>query len=82
MTVVETAARTGRVARINPVAKLAVSALIAIPLILTLDPVSASVALVLECVLFPFVGVGWREFWLRTWPVWIAAPLTASPSVS
>ncbi len=77
MTVVETAARTGRVARINPVAKLAVSALIAIPLILTLDPVSASVALVLECVLFLFAGIGWREFWLRTWPVWIAAPLTA-----
>ncbi|WP_314650116.1 energy-coupling factor transporter transmembrane component T [uncultured Microbacterium sp.] len=77
MTVVETAARTGRVARVNPVAKLAVSALIAIPLILTLDPVSASVALVLECVLFLFAGIGWREFWLRTWPVWLAAPLTA-----
>ncbi len=77
MTALDTAARTGRVARINPVAKLGVSALIAIPLILTLDAVSASVALVLECVLFLFAGVGWREFWLRTWPAWLAAPLTA-----
>ena len=37
MTLLDTRARTGAVARINPVAKLAASALIAIPLILTLD---------------------------------------------
>ncbi|MEE6387363.1 energy-coupling factor transporter transmembrane component T [Microbacterium paraoxydans] len=72
----DTRARAGVVARINPVAKLGVSALIAVPLILTLDPVSASVALVLEAVLFLFAGIGWREFWVRTWPVWLAAPLT------
>jgi energy-coupling factor transport system permease protein len=76
MTVLETRGRTGAIARVNPVAKLGVSALIAIPLILTLDAVSASVALVLEFVLFLFAGIGWREFWLRTWPVWLAAPLT------
>lgn len=77
MTLLDTRARTGVVARINPVAKLAASALIAVPLILTLDPVSAAVALVLECVLFAFAGLSWREFWVRTWPVWLAAPLTA-----
>lgn len=77
MTALEARARTGGLAHINPVAKLGVSALVAIPLILTLDPVSASVALLLECVLFLFAGVGWREFWVRTWPVWLAAPLTA-----
>ena len=76
MTVLETRARTGVMARINPVAKLGASALIAVPLILTLDMVSAAVALALECVLFLFAGIGWREFWLRTWPVWLAAPLT------
>ncbi|MGM7698291.1 energy-coupling factor transporter transmembrane component T family protein [Microbacterium sp. A84] len=76
MTLLENRARTGVVAQINPVAKLGVSALIAIPLILTLDVVSAAVALVLECVLFLFAGIGWREFWVRTWPVWLAAPLT------
>lgn len=76
MTVLDTRARTGSLARVNPVAKLGVSALIAVPLILTLDPVSASVALALEFVLFLFAGIGWREFWMRTWPVWLAAPLT------
>ena len=76
MTVVDTRARTGAIAGVNPVAKLGVSALIAVPLILTLDPVSASVALALEFVLFLFAGIGWPEFWRRTWPVWLAAPLT------
>ncbi|QMU96475.1 energy-coupling factor transporter transmembrane protein EcfT [Microbacterium esteraromaticum] len=76
MTLLETRARTGAMARVNPVAKLVASALIAIPLILTLDMVSAAVALALEGVLFLFAGIGWREFWARTWPVWLAAPLT------
>lgn len=77
MTLLDTRARTGTVAALNPLAKLAASALIALPLVLTLDPVSAAVALALELLLFPFAGLGWREFWLRTWPVWLAAPLTA-----
>ncbi|WP_136035451.1 energy-coupling factor transporter transmembrane component T family protein [Microbacterium sp. K35] len=76
MTLLDAKACPGAVARINPVAKLGVSALIAVPLILTLDPVSAAVALALEFVLFLFAGIGWREFWVRTWPVWLAAPLT------
>lgn len=77
MTLLDSRARTGAVARVNPVAKLGASALIALPLIFTLDVVSAAVALVLELLLLPFAGLGWREFWLRTWPVWLAAPLTA-----
>lgn len=72
-----TAGHAGAIARINPVAKLGASALIALPLILTLDWVSAAVALVLIGALLPFAGLGRREFWRRTWPVWIAAPLTA-----
>lgn len=76
MTLTASRARTGALARVNPVAKLGVSALIAVPLILTLDPVSAGVALALETILFLFAGIGWREFWVRTWPVWLAAPLT------
>lgn len=77
MTLLDAHARTGLVARINPVAKLGAGALIALPLVLTLDWVSAATALLLECLLFPFAGLGWREFWVRTWPVWLAAPLTA-----
>lgn len=77
MTLLDARARTGRVARINPVAKLAASGLIAVPLVLTLDWLSAAVALALESVLFVFAGLRWREFWLRTLPVWVAAPLAA-----
>lgn len=77
MTLERTRARTGPVAAINPVAKLGAAALLTVPLVLTLDPVSAGVALLLEFALFPFAGLGWREFWRRTWPVWLAAPLTA-----
>lgn len=76
MSLLDSRARTGVVAGINPVAKLGASALIAIPLILTLDWLSAGVALVLECLLIPFAGLRWGEFWVRTWPVWVAAPLT------
>jgi energy-coupling factor transport system permease protein len=76
MTLLDAHARTGRIARINPVAKLGASALITIPLVLTLDVVSASVALVLELLLMPLAGLGWREFWARTWIVWALAPLT------
>lgn len=76
MTLLDARARVGAVAAINPVAKLGAAALIAVPLVFTLDVVSAAVALMLELALMPFAGLGWREFWTRTWPVWIAAPLT------
>ena len=62
--------------RVNPVAKLLAALLLAIILVLTIDPVSAGVAVVLELALIPFAGLGWREFWRRTAIVWIAAPLT------
>ncbi|WP_243844266.1 energy-coupling factor transporter transmembrane component T [Salinibacterium sp. ZJ454] len=63
--------------RVNPVAKLAAALLLGVCLILTVDWVSASVALLLEALLLPFAGLGWRQFWSRTWPVWAAAPSAA-----
>ncbi len=60
----------------NPVTKLAASAVLAIALVLSLDWVSASVALVLELLALPFAGVPWRTLWRRTAVVWLAAPLT------
>ncbi|MBP2436665.1 energy-coupling factor transporter transmembrane component T family protein [Microbacterium amylolyticum] len=66
----------GPLARINPVAKLAAAFLIAFPLIVSVDWVSGVTALLLEIPLFMLSGIGWRRFWLRTLPVWIAAPLT------
>jgi len=65
------------VASLNPVAKLAAALLIALPLVVTIDPVSAGVALVLELPLLLASGVGWRRFWLRTLPLWLAAPAAA-----
>lgn len=61
----------------NPVAKLAAATVLAVCLVLTIDPVSSGVALLLELALFPLLGIPWRTFWRRTWPVWLAAPLTA-----
>jgi energy-coupling factor transport system permease protein len=61
---------------VNPVAKLGAAFLLSFCLVLSVDWVSASVALLLEALLLPFAGLAWKQFWLRTWPVWVAAPLT------
>ncbi len=71
------AARRGVVAGLNPVAKLAAALLIAAPLVLSIDPVSAAVALLLELPLLAMAGLAPRELVLRTLPVWLAAPLAA-----
>lgn len=62
--------------RVNPVARLLAALLLAIVLVLTIDPVSAGVAVALELLLFPLAGLRWNEFWRRSAIVWIAAPLT------
>lgn len=62
--------------QINPVAKLGSALLLAACLVLTIDGVSAGTALILELAIFGFLGIPARTFWLRTLPVWIAAPLT------
>lgn len=69
--------RTTAMHRVNPVAKLIAAMVIAVVLVLTIDVVSAGVALVLEALLLPFAGVKPRTFWIRTAPVWVAAPLAA-----
>jgi energy-coupling factor transport system permease protein len=60
--------------RINPVAKLATAFLLSFALILTIDWLSAATALVLESVLLVWAGLSARQFFLRTIPVWVAAP--------
>jgi energy-coupling factor transport system permease protein len=61
--------------RINPVAKVAASAIIGVALVISIDWVSAGVALAMEGVLFLWSGLSVRRFLLRTLAVWIAAPL-------
>jgi energy-coupling factor transport system permease protein len=60
--------------RVNPVAKLGAAFVLSFALILTIDWLSATVALALESVLFFWAGLSARQFWLRTIPIWIAAP--------
>lgn len=61
---------------VNPLAKFAALLALSVCLILTIDPVSAGVALLLEIPLFALMGIPARTFWLRTLPVLVAAPLT------
>lgn len=69
--------RPGPISPRSALAKLAAALLIALPLVLTIDVVSASVALLLEFPLLLLAGVGAREFWTRTAVLWVAAPLSA-----
>ncbi|HAM27097.1 MAG TPA: ABC transporter [Microbacteriaceae bacterium] len=77
MSILTPVAGSQAIYRVNPVAKLAAAAIISIALVLSIDWVSASVALVCEALLLPFAGLGARRFVLRTAPVWIAAVLAA-----
>lgn len=69
--------RTGPIAPRSALAKLVTALLISIPLILTIDVLSAVVALVLEIPLLLLAGLRAREFWMRTAVLWVAAPLSA-----
>lgn len=66
-----------RLGRLNPVARLAAVVPVAAVLVLTLDVVSAGVALIVELALVPLAGLSFRRFWRITAVVWIAAPLGA-----
>lgn len=84
MSVPSTGIRTtmpAAVARVNPVAKLAVAVTLSIALLLSIDWVSATVALAFEAVLLPFCGLNPRQFLLRTAPVWVAAPFAGVTTV-
>lgn len=61
--------------RVNPIAKLLAGLVLGVTLVLSLDIVSAGVAVAGELALMPFAGLAWAAFWRRTAPVWIAAVL-------
>jgi energy-coupling factor transport system permease protein len=60
-------------ARANPLSKFAAVLLITAVLALSIDWVSASVALVFELLLFPLAGLTLSLLWQRGWPLIIAA---------
>jgi len=61
--------------RANPLAKFAAVVLITLVLALSIDWVSASVALALEVSLFPLAGLSLALLWQRGWPLILAAAL-------
>jgi energy-coupling factor transport system permease protein len=66
-------AEVALIARANPVAKLAVAMVIPVALILTVDPVTAGVALLLEALALPWCGVGPRRLLRSGWIVLLSA---------
>ncbi|MFI1988369.1 energy-coupling factor transporter transmembrane component T family protein [Actinoplanes sp. NPDC020271] len=60
-------------ARRNPVAKLGAALLFTLPLVVTLDPVTPAIAVVVELVALPFFGVRPELLARRLWPLLIAA---------
>ena len=71
------ALRRGLLARTNPVARVLALLVATTPLLITIDPVSAGVALALELALVPLSGVSARSFSLKATPLALAAPLGA-----
>ena len=67
----------GLLARTNPVARVLALLVATTPLLITIDPVSAAVAVILELALMPLSGVSARRFFLKATPLLVAAPLGA-----
>ena len=67
----------GLLAHTNPVARVLALLVATTPLLITIDPVSAAVAVILELVLMPLSGVSARSFLLKATPLLLAAPLGA-----
>ena len=71
------APRRGLLAGTNPVARVLALLVATTPLLISIDPVSAGVALALELALIPLSGVSARSFALKATPLLVAAPLGA-----
>ena len=67
----------GLLAHTNPVARVLALLVATTPLLITIDPVSAGVALALELALMPLSGVSARSFFMKATPLLVAAPLGA-----
>ncbi|GAA1922598.1 energy-coupling factor transporter transmembrane component T family protein [Streptantibioticus ferralitis] len=59
-------------ARRNPVAKLAAAAVLALALVVSLDPVAPALALAVELAVVPLFGIRYRVLAQRAWPLLIS----------
>ena len=73
---VKVGARRGWIDRVNPFAQLVGLLLLTMPLIVTIDVVSAAFALGAELLLLPILGMRPKAILQRVWPLLVAAPLT------
>lgn len=67
--------RRSPLARVNALAKLIAAMIISLVLLLSIDPVSAGVALALVVAALPFARLRLRDLWLRLWPIALSAAL-------
>lgn len=65
------------VAQVNPVTLLLLLFILAVPLLFSVDPVTAGIACGLELLFVPFLKMPFRTFLIRMSPLLIAAPLAA-----
>jgi energy-coupling factor transport system permease protein len=72
---------TAVLARANPVAKLVAASVMAIALLATVDPVTASAMLLMELAAVPWTGVALSGVLRRGWIVLLAAALTGSATL-
>lgn len=77
MSLVVIDARHSPLARVNALAKFAATLVLGVALILSIDAVSAGVALALTALLMPFAHLPWRQLWPRLWPIVLAAAIAA-----
>lgn len=62
---------------INPVTRIAAIIALTTPLLISVDVVSAGIALVSTILLAPLVGVSWKQLLQRGWPLFLIAPIAA-----
>ncbi len=73
--------RRSPLARVNPVTKLAAPLIVSVALLLSIDPVSAGVALAAILLLLPWARLPARQVWLRLWPILFAAVVASAATV-
>lgn len=74
-------ARRSPLGRTNALAGLVAAMVISVTLLLSIDPVSAGVALVLVLLVLPFARLSARQVWLRLWPIALSALLAGVATV-
>ncbi|GEK78712.1 energy-coupling factor transporter transmembrane component T family protein [Agrococcus baldri] len=75
--VAEHARRPSALERVNPVTPFAAAVVYSVPMLLTIDLVTAGLALAAWLVVFAAAGIGPRTVLRRSWPLLLAAPLSA-----